>query len=188
MNRYEQLAHVIDLVKPQSIVEIGTHSGKSAVMMINRAKQYREVVEYIGFDLFEEATDETDKEELNIKAHHSVESVEGFIKMKAPSAEVLLVKGNTRQTLNHIEADLAFIDGGHSLETIANDYEKCKGSKVIVLDDYYTEDENGNIPDLELYGCNKLVETLPNALVLPIRNIVKTGGLVQMVLVVGGGK
>jgi predicted O-methyltransferase YrrM len=184
-NRYDQLVHIIDLIKPRTIVEVGTQAGYSAVKMIQQAMKYRKSIQYVGYDLFEDATPETDEAELNIKPHHTVEQVEGFIKSKCPGAEVHLIKGNTRQTLKPISADLCFIDGGHSIETIANDYEKCKGSTVIVLDDYYSPDKDGKEPDTELYGCNKLVSDLPNALVLPVRNEVRTGGAVQMVLVLG---
>lgn len=186
MNRYSQLVHIIDLIKPKTIVEIGTQAGHSAVKMIQQAMKYRKSIQYVGYDLFEDATPETDEAELNIKPHHTVEQVEGFIKQHCPGAEVLLIKGNTRQTLKPISADLCFIDGGHSVETIANDYDKCKGSSVVVLDDYYTADNNGQVPDLNLYGCNQLVSDMQNALILPIRDGVRTGGAVQMVMVLGG--
>jgi predicted O-methyltransferase YrrM len=185
MNRYDQLIHIIDLVKPRTIVEIGTQAGHSAVKMIQRAMKYRKSIQYVGYDLFDEATKETDEAELNIKPHYAVEKVEGYIKQNCPGAEIHLIKGNTRQTLKNIVADLCFIDGGHSVETIANDYEKCKGSSVIVLDDFYTVDKDGKVPDLNLYGCNQLVSDLPNALILPVVNEVRTGGNVQMVMAVG---
>ena len=46
-----------------------------------------DTVHYRGFDLFEEATEETDKLELNIKAHNATEAVghrlaEFTVKMK----------------------------------------------------------------------------------------------------------
>ena len=33
-------------------------------------------LDYYGFDLFEDATIETDKEEFNVKAHNTIEAVE----------------------------------------------------------------------------------------------------------------
>lgn len=185
MKRYDQLLSVIDLIKPKTIVEVGTQAGHSAVKMIRQAMKYRKSIQYVGYDLFEDATKETDAEELNIKPHHTVEQVEGYIKQNCPGAEVHLIKGNTRQTLKPITADLCFIDGGHSIETIANDYDKCKGSVVVVLDDYYVPDKSGAVPDIALYGCNQLVGDLPNALILPVTDPVRTGGSVQMVLVLG---
>lgn len=191
MSRYLQLATVIELTKPKTIVEIGTWRGSSAVYMIESAEKFckdGQRIRYIGYDLFEDANEDTDEEELNIKKHFHVDAVTGFIQSKAPSAKINLIKGNTRQTLNHVAADLCFIDGGHSLETIANDYEKCKGSKVIVMDDYYTPDEEGACPDLDKYGCNRLVDALPNKFLLPARDPVRTGGMTQMVIIFGGGE
>ncbi len=185
MSRYDQLLHVIDLVKPQSIVEIGTWCGRSAVNMIRQAQKHRKNIRYVGYDLFEEASDITDAEELNIKKHHSLEDVEAHIIKECPDAFVNLIKGNTRDTLKPIAADLCFIDGGHSLETIRNDYDKCKHSAVIILDDYYVADKDGNIPDLDLYGCNRLVDTLDSVVILPLGNKVKTGGITQMAMVLG---
>lgn len=185
-SRYDQLLHAIDLFKPRSIVEIGTWSGENAIRMIKQAEKYRKNVQYVGYDLFEDASNETDAAELNVKAHNSLENVENRIKLKCPNADINLIKGNTRTSLNPLRADFAYIDGGHSLETIQNDYDKCKTSSVVIFDDYYIPDAEGNIPDIEKYGCNKIVETLPNALVLPVGTKVKGGGLTQMVLVLGG--
>src|SRR5258708_2369562 len=137
MSRYFQLTLAIDLFKPKSIVEIGTWSGRSARLMIQQAQKYRNNVQYIAYDLFEDATLITDEEELNLKKHFTVNDVDDSLQKACPGAFINLIKGNTRQTLNDVEADFCFIDGGHSLETILNDYEKCKKSKVIVFDDYY---------------------------------------------------
>lgn len=185
MKRYSQLITIVDLIKPKTVVEVGTQAGHSAVRMLKQALKHNKFVQYVGYDLFEDATRETDEEELNVKPHYSVQQVEGFIKQNIPYAEINLIKGNTRQTLKPVVADLCFIDGGHSIQTIANDFEKCKGSTVVILDDFYTPDEDGRIPDLNLYGCNQLVSDLPNAIVLPIKDPVKTGGNVQMVFVPG---
>lgn len=185
MSRYSQLIHIIDLIKPQSIVEIGTWNGNSAINMIKRAQKHRKNIAYIGYDLFEGASETTDAEELNVKDHYHVEDVEARIKKECPDARVNLIKGNTRQTLNYTSADLVFIDGGHSIETIKNDFDKCCSSKVIILDDFYVPDEIGNIPDTTLYGCNKLVSGLAGAIVLPLADRVKDGGFTQMVMVIG---
>lgn len=185
MSRYDQLLHAIDLIKPQSIVEIGTWKGRSAVMMIKQAQKYRKNIQYIGYDLFEEATAETDAEELNIKQHNTVEAVEAYIMSECPDVQMNLIKGNTRKTLNNISADLCFIDGGHSLETIEHDYSKVKQSGLILLDDFYTPDDEGKCPDLGKYGCNMLVSELDGVVVLPMKNKVKTGGWTQMAMVLG---
>ena len=186
LNRYDQLLTVIDLIKPRSIVEVGTWNGQNAIRMIKQAQKYRKHVVYIGYDLFETANDTTDSEELNVKGHHNVHDVEAAIRKECPDAEIQLIKGNTRDTLTHVARDFAYVDGGHSLETIASDYERVKHSKVVVLDDYYVADKEGKGPDTDLYGCNKLVATLRNALILPVGGKVKDGGVTMMALVVGG--
>lgn len=185
MSRYEQLAAIVDLIKPRSIVEIGTNAGRSAVLMIKQAQKYRNNVQYVGYDLFEEADAKTDAAELNIKRHPVAAEIQSMIERECPGVEANLIKGNTRKTLNPLMADVVFIDGGHSIETIAGDFENVRHSNVIVLDDYYTPDETGACPDITLYGCNSLVESLPSAVLLPMKNKVKTGGWTQMVMIIG---
>lgn len=186
LGRYIQLLNAIELFKPQSIVEIGTWSGENAIRMIKQAQRHHKKIYYVGYDLFEEATDQTDADELNVKKHYSVAEVEGKIKSACPDANIHLIKGNTRETLKSVAADFVFLDGGHSLQTIGSDHERVSGSYVIVHDDYYTHDEDGNIPDISLYGCNSLVDSLGNGWVLPIKDRVRLGGYTQMVLMVGG--
>lgn len=185
MSRYEQLAAIVDLIKPRSIVEIGTNQGRSAVLMIKQAQKYRKNVQYVGYDLFEEANHETDTAELNIKKHPFVDQVREHITEQCPGVEINLIKGNTRKTLNPLMADIVFVDGGHSIETIQHDFERVKHSNIIILDDYYTPDDDGNCPDIKKYGCNRLVESLGSVILLPMKNKVKTGGWTQMAMLIG---
>lgn len=179
--RYNQLLPIIEHVKPKVIVEVGTWNGLRAIQMATAALQFGPV-EYYGFDLFEDATDETDERELNVKAHYSAYDVGTKLSQfseQNPDFKFLLIKGDTRETLEKApkEIDLAFIDGGHSLETIRNDYEALKHAKVIVFDDYYVDG-----PDIEKFGCNKLVKDLPDRVILSQADPVKGGGTVQMVV------
>ena len=185
-NRYSQLLSAIDLFKPQSIVEVGTWNGQNAIRMIQQAQKYQKKVSYVGYDLFESANDFTDSEELNVKEHFTQNAVECDIKKACPDADALLIKGNTRITLKNIQADFCFIDGGHSIETIAHDYNACKTSHVIIMDDYYTPDKEGVCQDLTRYGCNSLVNQFRAGVVLPLADHVRGGGLAQMVLLVAG--
>lgn len=191
MKRYKHLLQLIDLFQPKTIVEVGTFDGGNAVRMIKQAQQYHEVVTYYGFDLFEDATPETDSTEFNVKPHHYIEDVLASIESQCRYAEVILTKGNTRETLKPMRADFAFIDGGHSYETIRHDHKALIGCSVIVHDDYYTPDENGNSPELLHFGCNDVVvnhgmrEGKP-VLLLPSRDPVKGGGYTQLVLTFGG--
>lgn len=186
MSRYDQLLTAIDLIKPKSIVEIGTWCGRSAALMIKQAQKHRQNIQYIGYDLFEEANEYTDSDELNLKKHYTVESIEEHLHKACPGAEINLIKGNTRQTLNNVSADFCYIDGGHSIETIQHDYTMCQHSGLIILDDYYSADATGVCPDLSLYGCNQLVGSLDHVFLLPIKDKVKTGGMTQMAMI--GGK
>lgn len=188
MNRYDQLLKAIDLFMPQIIVEIGTWSGYNAVRMIKQAQKHRSGVWYIGYDLFEDATDDTDAEELNLKQHYTVEQVTDYISKACPDVEFNLIKGNTRQTLKNVEADFVYIDGGHSLETVEHDYNAVKNSKVVIFDDYYIADKDGVCQDTSIVGCNKLVKGIKGSYILPMGGEVKTGGLTMMALVVGGGR
>ena len=187
MARHRQLFQLIDLFQPQSIVEVGTWDGKNAVNMIKHAQQYHKNISYIGYDLFEDATPETDAYEFNVKKHHSVEDVRKLIAHHCPDAEFNLIKGNTLKTLTNVDADFAFIDGGHSVDTIAHDYNALNGSKIIVMDDYYTPDENGICPDITKVGCNFMLNQMVwncKTFVLPVKDPLKDGGWNQMVLVV----
>lgn len=153
MKRYKQLADVVRFCQPKTIIEIGAHRGERAEMLCREALKYREKVHYTGYDLFEDATAETNAAELNGKAPATEEALrERLSAIEGVTFE--LVKGNTRQTLHGTEvfADLVFIDGGHSVETIRGDYEAVKGSNVIVFDDYYT----GGV-DTAKYGCNSVI-------------------------------
>lgn len=189
MSRYNQLFPIIDKHKPQTIVEVGTWNGLRALAMVSAALKHSDKVHYTGFDLFEDADDGTDKEELNVKAHHTVAEVqsllEGFAK-ENPGFSFQLIKGNTRDTLSKNVAgiqnkgqniDLVFLDGGHSIETIRGDYEALKNAKIIVFDDYYVP-ENGH-PDITKYGCNQIAEEL-STLILPDGDPVSGGGHTRM--------
>jgi len=156
MNRYFKLLDLVREKNPKHIVEIGTWNGKRATEMMAVSNAY-----YTGFDLFEDATNETDEQEMNVKAHAEMVEVAKRIEM-AGLNKFALIRGNTRETLKKwIESkdfepfDFAFIDGGHSEETIRSDYGLIRGAispgGTIVLDDYY-------VPEVEGFGCNFIDE------------------------------
>lgn len=165
MKRYKQILDVIDQVRPSFIVEVGTWNGARAVEMSERALRYSDSVRYVGFDIFQDADDETNKRELNVKKSFHVKEIESLLyrfqsKKGVHRFSFELVQGDTRETMRDwygTKADLVWLDGGHSVETIRNDYEALKGSKVILFDDYYTPDQNGACPDVSRYGCNRIV-------------------------------
>lgn len=183
--RYDQLLPIIAHNKPKTIVEVGTWNGLRAIMMATEALKHQDTVHYIGFDLFEDATPETDEAEFNVKKPAKLADVRGRLKEFADKHEGFsfkLVKGNTREKLKASRAplrgqeiDLAFIDGGHSVETVQHDYDElAKKAKVIVCDDHYAEGV-----DTERFGCNKVIKDR-EFVVLPETDPIKGGGKVQM--------
>jgi uncharacterized Rossmann fold enzyme len=90
------------------------------------------------------------------------------------------IKGDTRKTLHgqDVRADFAFIDGGHSVETIRGDYEALKGSRMIALDDYYSGDYDPNT-----FGCNTLLENIPHEVLPEIEKTNHKGVFVQIAVV-----
>lgn len=191
--RQQQIYKIIKFNKPKTIVEVGTYNGVMALHYITWAAKFSpgEKIVYYGFDLFEDATDEIDDLEFNAKREHASKAqvehiISNYRTKEGMDFEFHLIKGNTRDTLQGIgpwqSADLAIIDGGHSLETIKNDYEALKDCKVVIFDDYYEEDESKACPDITKYGCNKLVKDLPSAVILSMADTVAGGGRVRMVM------
>ncbi len=189
--RYNQLIPIIEKNKPKTIVEVGTWNGERAIMMATEALKHQEKVRYFGYDLFEDATDETDARELNVKKHFTADYVEAKLiafEKQNPGFCYTLIKGDTRETLESLpkwyewadvnfETALVFIDGGHSIETIQNDYDALKHAKVVVIDDFYSDG-----PDVSKFGCNILVDKVKDHVVLPQADPVKGGGKVRMVI------
>lgn len=177
---------MIDECKPKRLLEVGVWNGANAIRMIRQAQKHHQPneIEYIGYDLFEDATAEIDAKEFNVKRHNQVRAVQAEICAGAPWSSVLLVKGDTKDTLSDgMTRDFAFIDGGHSIETIASDYARLKNCPVIVLDDYYTSDGVG-CPDTSKFGCNTLLKELGRPFnILPIKDPVKGGGFTQLALI-----
>jgi predicted O-methyltransferase YrrM len=181
-SRYHQLRSLIDAAKPSSIVEIGTHAGARAGMMCLQALRYKEKVHYTGYDLFDDASDETNEAEMNGKGGAPITMARNLLDDIAkyhPQFSYELIKGNTRETLHgkEVVADFVFIDGGHSVETIRGDFEAVKYSDVVVFDDYYVAGA-----DTEKFGCNAVVKDIPHRVLehedkfgdLAVRMVVRT--------------
>lgn len=186
--RYDQLLTLIDECKPKTIVEVGVAQGERAKVMVLRALQHRSDVHYVGYDVFETKNAAFHAAAFNKKKVAPVAECTRMmndVTTAHPGFTFCFVIGDTRETLHgdRVMADLAFIDGDHRVEAIAGDYEALKGSRVVVLDDYYSADERGR-PDTETVGCNRLVDRLNGAAtILPAADPVRGGGRVQMVLV-----
>lgn len=149
ITREERYKTVIDEVKklqPHVIVEIGVYKGDTAERMIKVCDKPI----YYGFDAF----GPVGAEELPYSDFPDMDEVRG--RLEATGATINLIKGNTKDTLKDadITPDFVFIDGGHSLETIQNDWDWVKehmhDKTVVIFDDYYVGDDTK--------GCRKLVE------------------------------
>ena len=152
MNRYATLHNIVLEIQPEHVVEIGTWNGDRAADFMGTSNCY-----YTGFDLFEEASQETDEKEYNVKKHFEVAEVAQALQRKG-FTKYMLVRGDTNETLANTTVepfDFCFIDGGHSEDTIKNDfdwvYENIQPGGTIILDDYYTPKQAG-------LGCNFLIE------------------------------
>ena len=180
--RYAQLISIVNQSKPNVVVEIGTWNGNRAIEM-NRVN---EGMSYIGFDLFEDASTATDVKEKNVKKHFFKYIVEK--KLAAAGMDFTLIHGDTNETFtewadeHRNSVDLVYIDGGHSVETITNDYNNAlkvlKKDGIIVFDDYYED-----MPESEIdkYGANRVLENSSNHYeLLSMRDPVAGGGFVRM--------
>tara|TARA_R100001086_G_scaffold165932_1_gene89879 strand:- start:218 stop:2515 length:2298 start_codon:yes stop_codon:yes gene_type:complete len=195
--RYAQLAELIRNYKPKRIVETGTWNGGRAIEMALAAFENSDKVHYTGFDLFQDATDETDKIEQNTKPHNHFNAVvkrleEFAAKMEEDKKEFTftLLKGDSKETMPRAKkelkrADFAFIDGGHSEKTVQSDYENLIHVPVVVFDDYYSKDVEDKIPADEFLGTNRLLETMKEnsrVYVLPSQDKVQDGGTVHLMV------
>jgi len=193
--RYGQILGLIEQVKPETIIEIGVWNGVRATEMALAALAHSPRVHYTGYDLFEEATEETNRDELNAKRNCTLADVAARLEAFGrdnPGFSFGLVKGNTRETLKekHLVADFVYIDGGHSVETIRSDYAAVKDSPVVVFDDYYKPDAEGKGADLAKFGANELIDGIRwsdhdylEAEVLPSTDPLNVGGTVHLAVV-----
>lgn len=174
--RYEYIHQAVREKQPKAIAEIGTWNGLRALHMLNLCP----TAKYYGFDLFEDATRETDIAELNVKAHN----LKSEVYERLTGFNVELFKGNTRETLKNFNepVDFVWLDGGHSVETIRSDWENIKRcltpDAVVYFDDYLT----GAGIDTTQWGCNEIVKNLKHE-VLPQKDWMKGGGFTQVVRV-----
>jgi len=161
-NRYRPLFDILKTKVCTNIMEIGVWNGQNAVLMIKEAakKVKEEDINYYGFDVFEGLTPELMATEYGSGPAPKKEDVLNFIS-KHTNATLVLVSGLTKDTLpaatNLPKMDLIFVDGGHSVETIRNDWEYVKkfmkASTIVVFDDYF--------PEINFIGCKFLVNELP---------------------------
>jgi hypothetical protein len=207
LQRYGQLTAALREMEVRQLVEVGTWNGNRARELIGAALRNSSHVTYQGFDLFELLTD-TDLEEELSKRPPSREDVASHLQAyrRLIRARSLLTpwrrrdfdfdlhQGYTRDTLPAFReaqpayrADFVFIDGGHKVETIANDWEHTSKllapTGAIFLDDFYDNEELA-----EEFGCNQLIASLEAApewepTVLPAADHIPGMGAIRIVKV-----
>ena len=143
--RYDHLYRTIRAERPRHIMEIGTWNGERAVRMLKLASRFHPAgeIHYYGFDLFEEMTPEKFDEEIS-KLPPTRAEVEA--KIATTGANIHLHKGDTTLTMPPLMAslpkmDFVFLDGGHSVRTIASDWQCVEQAMhdrtVVIFDDYW---------------------------------------------------
>ena len=135
-NRYQQISQIMKEYKPKTVIETGTWNGGRAIEMALTAFDYTDTFTYHGYDLFEDATIETDHEEFNAKAHNKMSAVQQRLKefaehMKENKNKTFIFelnKGNTRNKLKGQRAwvNMVLIGDGNSIKTIDNEYDGVK--------------------------------------------------------------
>lgn len=154
---FKNFVNIFDKYLPSNICEIGTFNGKTACQMVDYLLTKVEKISYTGFDLFDDASDENHKLEINGKGkgnyNYAVKLLNKKTNFYGDRFNYTLHKGYTKDTLiSPMIFDFVYIDGGHSYETVKHDYSMVKDSNAIVFDDY------------QIPGVKKLVNELSNEL------------------------
>lgn len=174
-NRYRQLADLVRFYKPKTILETGTWNAGRAIEMALAAFENTDSVHYIGFDLFEEATPETDELEFNAKPHNTMSAVEHRLtefkehiqKTESKDFSFELSMGNVRDTVSEYfktgstaleDIDFALIGSGNSKETVEIEYQHLKDVPIVVMDHYFTKDDDEKIPDEKAQGVKQVFD------------------------------
>jgi hypothetical protein len=166
-DRYGHLAREIARNQSRSILEIGVWDGEHSRLMLQAAFRSHDPadVSYYGFDLFEEADEAVISHEAS-KFPPSMASVRRKLQSFAErGATIELFKGNTLKVLPAVvgslpKMDFVFIDGGHSYETVRNDWQCARrllgARSILIFDDYVNREAVGQTG----VGVNRVVDEI----------------------------
>jgi hypothetical protein len=192
--RYYQLMELVKFYRPSTILDVGCWNGEHGIQMCQSALSvHNSNVHYIGYDLFEDGSLSLDQKELNSKSRQMHNDIaEKFKKLQNEYDHRFtfeLIKGNTNDVMEEHSVDFAFLDGGHSVGTVQNDYAKSITSKVIVFDDYFTTDFEGRLPGVSYLGTNVVVDGILDKAkwVFPSNDPVREGGITHLAVIVNEG-
>lgn len=174
--RYRYLFQYIQDSKCSKIMEIGTWDGLRAEQMVRTAKKiHGSSVEYYGFDLFEDFDNLLHGEKLGTKKAPSMGSVKN--RLSKTGCNINLFKGDSVKILPQLinslpKMGIIFIDGGHNIETIQNDWLNIRSliddETIVIFDDYWNRDD---------VGCKRVIENIDKehylVEILPIQDIFK---------------
>jgi hypothetical protein len=191
VDRYTNLFIALDEIRDRAllpeirILEVGTYDGSRARQLLD---YWGSGTHYHGFDLFDALTPEMSAAEMS-KSRLPPSRAAVRARLDRVGSSISLYQGNTRETLPSVvptlgPMDLVFVDGGHSLDTIASDWSALQPAiapgTVVLLDDYYENRDD--------FGCKRLVRGLDPArfrvtLLDPVDHYDHTGLDIRMVRV-----
>jgi len=134
-----EVEKLIAKYKPKTYCEIGVHNGLTAAGLIMYMLKFNPDIHAELYDAFEpvdwrkEHNGKSDATEEHYKK--CIKRMEG-IRLQNLEFKYKIVKGYTQDTLKNKKYDFAYIDGGHSYDTVKHDYNKVLRSKIILFDDY----------------------------------------------------
>jgi len=167
MVRYQYLPSAVKQYQCKIIVEIGVLRCKRARRMIEAALTFSspEYIFYYGFDLFELWNSSVAIKEQSTQAPLSQAKAQTVL-TNLTGANITMVKGDSKKTVSKFAAhfgkyaDLIFIDGGHSVPTIASDWKSVQPivglNTLVFFDDYYIN-PHGRFKNK---GCKTLIDSL----------------------------
>jgi hypothetical protein len=105
-------------------------------------------------------------------------------------------KGNSKEILKDrtdLDADFVLIGGGNSIPTAKSDYDNLKHNPIVVMDNFFREDEDKNNAPKKYQGTNKVIDSLPKGKkggvrrwVIPSQDMVRGGGHTHLAAILNG--